>query len=101
MDRAGQKFNLVGSLSMNFPSISVEHLLGRKRKREFPKFREALIEGYAIQAGWDKTDAVLLTSLMTARRIAIAGWLCSRSDNPRLKRYFRRAVREAIQNLKG
>lgn len=82
------------------PLISTEYILGRKRKNEIPKFKEALLRGYMTHAKWDKHDESILPHLMNARRLLMLGWLNSRSDNPRLQGKLRQSAKKAIKHLK-
>ena len=81
------------------PLISIGHMLGIKRKREIPKFKQALIDGYATEARWDEDDEAILRHLISARKLVMLGWLNSRSDNPLLRKHLRRAVAKAVQHL--
>jgi Ser/Thr protein kinase RdoA (MazF antagonist) len=74
--------------------------LGKKRTREFPKFRKALLEGYSKYAEFGPTDEKLLTHLTAARRIAMLGWLNSRSDNPRLRAHLKGSAKAAAAFLR-
>ncbi len=75
------------------PLLSADHLLGKKRQKEFETMRASLIRGYSDNAPWDSHDEKLLPHLIAARRIAMLGWLNSRSDNPRLKSRLKKAAR--------
>jgi Ser/Thr protein kinase RdoA (MazF antagonist) len=82
------------------PLIAVTRMLGDKRQRELPALKEALIEGYAMGAGWDSNDEVALRDLVTARKLAMLGWLRSRRDNPMLRKYLQKAIINAAKHLR-
>jgi Ser/Thr protein kinase RdoA (MazF antagonist) len=78
---------------------SVRHSLPNGRKREFPKLKQALIEAYAFERGWSKSDEQILPCLMTARSRAMLGWLNSRSDHPVLRKRVKVAVTRTVKHL--
>jgi Ser/Thr protein kinase RdoA (MazF antagonist) len=82
------------------PLMSVQNILGKKRKREFPAFRKALLEGYAKHTDFGPADEAMILHLTAARRIAMLGWLNSRSDNPRLRAHLKGSAKVAAQFLK-
>ena len=71
-----------------------------KKKARFRQLREALIRGYALEKGWDSEDEKILPYLVMARKLAMLGWLQSRSDNPRIAKYLRTAVKKTVKRLK-
>jgi Ser/Thr protein kinase RdoA (MazF antagonist) len=83
------------------PLRSAEYMLGRRRRRELPRFKEALIEGYSRQRGWDKEDEDILSYMMIARGLALLGWLNSRSDNPSLRKIYRTVATRVVKQLKA
>jgi Ser/Thr protein kinase RdoA (MazF antagonist) len=82
------------------PLNSIANMLGRQRKRELPEYREALIDGYSTEARWDANDEAILPHLISARKLAMLGWLHSRSDNPGLRKHFKGALSQTVQHLK-
>jgi Ser/Thr protein kinase RdoA (MazF antagonist) len=58
-----------------------------------------LLEGYTRESNWDSDDEKILAHLMTARRIAMLGWLNSRSDNPKLRAYFKPNAANLVKYL--
>jgi Ser/Thr protein kinase RdoA (MazF antagonist) len=81
------------------PLMTMEFWLRSGRKREFPKFRETLIEGYATEMNWDEHDQELLPYLTAARRLVMLGWILSRSDHPKLRRLLQKSVVKTVRNL--
>ena len=67
---------------------------------EFRRMKDALIEGYAREKGWTRDDEEILPFLMAARRLGMVGWLNSRSDNPALKKWIKRAARRTAKRLR-
>jgi len=67
---------------------SAQAILGPKRRREWPEFRQALIEGYKTKMPWDAHDDEIFDYMIAARRLLMLGWLNSRSDNPSLKKHL-------------
>lgn len=83
------------------PLMSVENLLKKeKRMRELSEFRGALLQGYASRASWTEEDEAMILHLTAARRIAMLGWLHTRSDNPRLKKHLKSAAKVAANYLR-
>lgn len=81
------------------PIMSLNRLKNlNKKKKEILK--EAFISGYRQIRAWDQNDEALLEQLITARRLLMLGWLNLRSDNPRLKKYFKGALAQATRHLK-
>ena len=76
------------------PLMGVRHLLRDQRKSKlYHAYKESLLEGYTTQMPWDEHDARILPHLGLARRLAMLGWLQSRSDNPRLRARMKKAIR--------
>ncbi len=75
------------------------HLSQAKRHREYKKLKAALIAGYSSVMPVALQDLVLLQDLLLARRLTMLGWLNARSDNPRLKKYFKKALRAALKYI--
>ncbi len=82
------------------PLISAEFQLGRKRKKELPHLKAELIRGYSENAEWSATDEEMIPHFMAARRIAMLGWLNSRSDNPRIKKHLKKSAKNISRRLK-
>lgn len=82
------------------PYISVQNSLGEKKKHLFPDYKKALIDGYKTKRKWDSDDETIFPYLVTARKLLMLGWLNSRSDNPRLKKHLKGAVKNALLHLK-
>jgi Ser/Thr protein kinase RdoA (MazF antagonist) len=83
------------------PYISVQSSLGAKKKHLFAEYKKALIDGYKTKRKWDKEDDTIFPHLVTARKLLMLGWLNSRSDNPRLKKYLKVAVKNTLLHLKN
>ena len=81
------------------PLISAEGILGKKGKKKFPALKKALIDGYKTGQKWDQADDEILEYLKSARKLTMLGWLNSRSDNPRLKKYMKKAVKSSIEHI--
>lgn len=79
------------------PYLSVEGLVGPKEP--LSEYREALLTGYATKRAWDRHDEEIYHYLVTARKLLMLGWLNSRSDNPRLKKLLKGAVKRALNHI--
>lgn len=79
------------------PLLSAEGILGEKRRDELPEFKAALLEGFRTQRSWDQADDEIFPYLVAARKLAMLGWLNSRSDNPRLKKHLKGAVERCVK----
>lgn len=82
------------------PLLSVKNVLGKRKGKQLPHFKAALLLGYQEFHPWTDADEGILRELLTARRLLMLGWLHSRSDNPRLKKHFKGAVHFTLQYLK-
>jgi Ser/Thr protein kinase RdoA (MazF antagonist) len=78
------------------PLLSVR----KESRKEFLALKTALIDGYAREWKWDDDDEEILASLMTARRLAMLGWLNSRSDNPKLRAHLKTATADVVKYLR-
>ncbi len=65
-------------------------------KKEKKLFREAILEGYQQVRPWTAIDEKFLDQCLLARKLLMLGWLNSRSDNPKLKKYVKGALKEAV-----
>lgn len=65
-------------------------------KKEKILFRKAILEGYQQVQPWTTDDEKFLEQCMLARKLLMLGWLNSRSDNPKLKKYVKTAIKEAV-----
>ncbi|MES2854804.1 MAG: phosphotransferase, partial [Bdellovibrionota bacterium] len=98
-DDCGVGFHLY---DLAVPLVSLEHRLkALKRFKEYPRFKAALIEGYTREVPWRKDDDFILTNLIMARRLMMLGWLDSRKDNPRLKKYKQIAIAKALKHIEN
>ncbi len=82
------------------PIISLQNSFKKNKQYLIPKYKEALIEGYKSKRSWDQFDEEIFPHLMTARKLMMLGWLNSRSDNPKLKSYMKKAVKNVLIYLK-
>ncbi len=82
------------------PLLAIERLAAGKGRDRHLEFKQALIEGYTTKRSWDRYDEEIFPHLLTARRLAMLGWLNSRSDNPRLKEHLPGAVERTLDRLK-
>jgi Ser/Thr protein kinase RdoA (MazF antagonist) len=83
------------------PLRSAEYMLGKRRRREYASLKDTLMEAYNREFGWDREDDEILPHMMTARRLALLGWLNSRSDNPGLRKDFKVVVRRVLKHLRS
>jgi Ser/Thr protein kinase RdoA (MazF antagonist) len=81
------------------PLISLAYRAKRKTIRSFDACRDALLAGYASGAPWDRDSERILPYLIAARKLAMLGWMQSRSDHPRLKAYLQKAIPETVRDL--
>ncbi|MGE0527477.1 MAG: phosphotransferase enzyme family protein [Bdellovibrionales bacterium] len=83
------------------PLIALEYILKAKRQsHRLPEYREALLSGYASYMPWDRHNEEILPYLLMARKLTMLGWIHSRSDNPRLKKRLKKAVRACVRHLR-
>jgi Ser/Thr protein kinase RdoA (MazF antagonist) len=71
-----------------------------KKSDEYSRLKDALIEGYSRERGWAESDEEILPFLIAARRLAMLGWLNSRSDNSLLKKRIKGAVARTVKHLR-
>ncbi|HZI50857.1 MAG TPA: phosphotransferase [Terriglobia bacterium] len=83
------------------PLRSAEHILGKRRRREFPAFKDELIEGYCREAAWDKHDDEIFPHLISARALTMLAWFNSRWDNPALRKYFKLVASRTVEHLRS
>lgn len=79
------------------PLLSAEDRIGVARKRKLAELRNALFDGYTSLKEWDQNDEMIFPSLIAARKLAMLGWLNSRSDNPRLKKHFKSYLLDVLK----
>ena len=65
-------------------------------KKEKVLFRQAILDGYRQVQPWTADDEKFLDQCMLARKLLMLGWLNSRSDNPKLKKYVKIVLKEAV-----
>jgi len=82
------------------PYISVQHALGKKRKHLLQTYKNALINGYKSKRNWDPEDEKIFEELVKARKLLMLGWLNSRSDNPKLKSYLKKSIKNVLGYLR-
>ncbi len=80
------------------PIMSLDRFekMSRKRKKIL---KEAFFSEYRKVLPWDASDDKILEDFITARRLLMLGWLNSRSDNPRLKKHFKNALKHTIKHV--
>ncbi len=76
-------------------------MLDERKRSRLPEFKDALLAGYTTKKSWDRDDEEIFPCIVTARKLAMLGWLNSRSDNPRLKMRLKGAVDQALRHLKA
>jgi len=79
------------------PYVSAAAMLSNPKR--LPEYKKALIDGYKTRRAWDHHDEAIFDHLVTARRLLMLGWLDSRSDNPRLKKHFKKALARAMKHM--
>ena len=83
------------------PLIMVEDILRKNKKlKHLPYLKEALFIGYASKMPFDKVDEEMVSYYQRARKLAMLGWVQSRSDNPRLKKMQKSMIINAVKYLK-
>ncbi len=82
------------------PYMSAECQLGEKKKHVLPEYKKALLEGYQTKRKWDRYDEAIFSHLAHARKLFMLGWINSRSDNPKYKKYLKCAVEKTLADLK-
>lgn len=65
------------------------------------ELKPALLEGYMKHLPWTRADEKAMADLFVARHLVGIGWMNSRSDNPRLRKYLKIAVRNAIRHIQS
>jgi len=81
------------------PLLSLQHRANNKLIPSYGAYRDALLSGYASIGKWDRQSDRILPYLMAARKIAMLGWLQSRSDHPGLRNYLRDAIPRTVLEL--
>lgn len=84
---------------LSIPVVSITHskILSVQDKIEL---RNALMEGYKKVQKWTLEDEDFLNQCMLARKLLMIAWLNSRSDNPKLRKYMKTALKEAVTWIK-
>ncbi|HET9218336.1 MAG TPA: phosphotransferase [Terriglobia bacterium] len=83
------------------PIRSAEFILRKKRKREIPGFRDALFTGYCRECDWDRSDEEIFSHMVSARALALLAWFNSRSDNPGLRKHFKRVAANVVKHFRS
>lgn len=83
-------------IAISIMSLERFKKLSRKKKN---LLKEAFFAGYRQILPWEKDDENILEYFISARRMLMLGWLSSRSDNPRLKKYYQKALKQAVKHL--
>ena len=79
---------------------AVKYIARQRKDFSFSGLKDALVQSYANERGWDRHDEAILPWFMTARTLLMLGWLNSRSDNPRLKKQLKTAATKTVLYLK-
>lgn len=82
------------------PYLSLQNLLGEAKKHQLPEYRKALFDGYKTKKDWDYHDEEIFPYLVMARKLLMLAWLNSRSDNPRLRKHLKKAIKSALLQYK-
>ena len=82
------------------PLLSILALKDLKPDTDTQAMREALLAGYQTVKSIDDEDLEILKRLEVARRIAMVGWMSSRSDNPRLRARLRSVIERTLKTIK-
>ena len=83
------------------PIRSAEFILRKKRKREIPGFKDALFTGYCRECDWDRDDEEIFSHMVSARALALLAWFNSRSDNPGLRKHFKRVAANVVKHFRS
>jgi Ser/Thr protein kinase RdoA (MazF antagonist) len=71
-----------------------------KDKKRLGLLRSSLIEGYSSRKSFDAKDEEMLHLFSVCRRLAMVGWLHSRADNPKLRKYLQGSIDDAAKAIK-
>ena len=82
------------------PYLSMKNILENRKPHQIEAFKKALIDGYKSINSWDSDDDKIFSDLVAARNLATLGWLDSRSDNPRLKKHLKSAIKSTIKHIR-
>jgi Ser/Thr protein kinase RdoA (MazF antagonist) len=80
------------------PFLSVSH--DRDSKEKLNTYKKSLFEGYRSVKTLDEQDEKIFRHLLQARKLIMISWLYSRSDNPRLKKHFKKYAKNALKEVK-
>ena len=72
---------------------------GKGREKKLKVLRQGLFAGYRSLAQFNQEDEAIVDHLISARKLTMLCWLHSRSDNPRLRKYFKKAVKNTIRHF--
>jgi Ser/Thr protein kinase RdoA (MazF antagonist) len=81
------------------PLISLQDRADSGRIRAFAEYKDALLSGYASSGRWDNHSERIIPYLIAARKIAMLGWLQSRSDHPGLLAYLQETIPKRTREL--
>ena len=80
------------------PMMSLDRFK-KLKLRQKALLKEAFYKGYRNIRHLTEQDVSNLDYFILARRLAMLGWLNSRSDNPKLKKYFKIVIKKAIKSI--
>jgi len=82
------------------PVNALDYIIKTTQKKNGPKLINSIYEGYASVMPFDSNDQNMTAYFIAARKLCMLGWLQSRSDNPRLKKHLKDAVKKAVKSFK-
>lgn len=83
------------------PLLSLQDRANSGRISSFAEYKDALLSGYAASGRWDSHSERVISYLIAARKIAMLGWLQSRSDHPGLRAYLQETIPKRTRELQA
>ena len=84
---------------LGIPLVALKSQLEIKSPKELEKGRSQLIAGYRSQRPLPDAELAYLEYFIMARRLLMTVWLNSRRDHPRLRKYLKGFVKNALDDL--
>lgn len=85
---------------LGIPLVALKSQLEIKKPKQLALCRSQLIEGYRSLRSLPDQELAYLEYFIMARRLLMTVWLNSRRDHPRLRKYLKGFVKNALDDLK-
>ncbi len=86
---------------LGIPLVALKSQLDIKNAKELERCRSHLIAGYRSLRPLPEQELAYLEYFIMARRLLMTVWLNSRRDHPRLRKYLKGFVKNALDDLKN